>query len=86
MGGIDSHQVQCLRRPPPDLVVGGAAVRLEGVLELRSDALHRIECVHGALHDHRVVTPAHVAELATAEPHHVVPAEGDLAVDHLAGR
>jgi hypothetical protein len=50
--GIDPDEVHDLFGAPVDLLAGNAAVRSEGVSELRADALHRVEGVHRALHHH----------------------------------
>ena len=63
VGRVDPDQGQHLGRPLSDLIARRGAVRLEGVLELRRDAEHRVERVHRALHHHRVVAPARVAEV-----------------------
>ena len=59
---VDADQSQYLGRAlricRPDILV-----RRDRVLELRADGRHRVEGVHRALHDHRVVTPAQRRQL-----------------------
>ena len=59
---VDADQAQDLGRALADRHGGHPRVRAHRVRELGLDALHRVEGVHCALHHHRVVAPAHVAQ------------------------
>ena len=56
--GIDADKVQHLGRPRFDAISGHVLVRADRVCELGTDALHRVERVHGALHDDGDLRPA----------------------------
>lgn len=81
---VDPDQLKHLGRALLDLGVGHPFVGSQGVPELGADALHRVQRVHRALHHHRVVTPAHVPQLTSAEPHHVLTAEDHAPASDLA--
>ena len=50
-------------------------MRQDRVLELRPDGQHRVEGVHRALHDDRVVAPAQRVELLLGHLHQVLAVE-----------
>ena len=79
--GVDAHHAQHLGRPARISALVIFAVRLHGVGELGADGLHGVEGVHGALHHHREVAPADVAQLLLLQLHHVLARE-----EHAAAR
>jgi hypothetical protein len=68
-----------------DFRFGGLAVGAHGVGELRTDGLHRVERVHGALHDDGHVLPADRSQVALSELDQIAPVERDTAAANLGG-
>jgi hypothetical protein len=61
-------------------------VRAHRVGVLRGDRLHRVESVHGALHDDRHVLPANRGELGVGHADHGDALEHHAAADDAGGR
>ena len=83
---VDRDEAQDFGRPLGDLLVRHRRMRLAGVAHLLAHGHHRVEGVHGALHDDREVPPADVAELLVAHLGHLLAAEGDAPAGDAGGR
>src|SRR5579864_2978782 len=80
----DTHLPEQIDAPAFNIVVGDLVVGVHRLVDLITDAEHRVQRAQGVLEDHGDVATADVPELLLGQLEEVAPLEHDLAVHHLA--
>ena len=85
LGRGDSHELQQLDAPAPDVAPLHALVEPDGLADLAADRKHRIERGHGFLENHGDVAAPDLAHLRARDLQQVLPLETNLSPDDLPG-
>ena len=86
LGLGDADQAEQLDGARVVLVARGAEMLLQRLGQLALDRQHGVQRGHRFLEDHADLAAAHLAHLVVGQLQHVAPADGDRALDDLAGR